>query len=300
MEKGKTDKISPLILLSTSTWTYEGWQDDVYKKHYPKSRFKRECLAEYATYEYEGERLFRTVGADHTFYGPPTAKLLDHYASQLPVGFKMCTKVWEEITVPVFPSGLRYAKKAGKNPYFLDAQYFQEQVLAPFNEAFREHTGPFIFEFLRTGIEAREFLPRLDKFLGQLPNRYEYAVEVRNTAVLASDYRTILADKGVSHVYNYLYAMPSLQEQHEKLGEQFSAPFVLFRLLTPRDTKYHDAVKAYEPYDKIQQPLPDMRDQTVKLVKQVIAEHRRAYVLVNNRTEGNAPQTTKALYSKLR
>jgi hypothetical protein len=41
----------------------------VYKKH-PKSRFKRDCLAEYATYEFQGERLFRTVGADHTFYGP--------------------------------------------------------------------------------------------------------------------------------------------------------------------------------------------------------------------------------------
>jgi hypothetical protein len=111
--------------------------------------------------------------------------------------------------------------------------------------------------------------------------------------VLGSDYRLILADHGVTHVYNYLYAIPSLQDQHEKLGEQFSAPFVVFRLLTQRDKKYHDAVKAYEPYDKLLQPLPDMREQTVKLVKHAIAEHRRAYVLVNNRTEGNAPQTTK-------
>jgi uncharacterized protein YecE (DUF72 family) len=102
----------------------------------------------------KGERLFRTVGADHTFYGPPTAKLLGHYASLLPAGFKMCTKVWEEITVPVYPSGLRYAKKAGPNPHFLDAKYFEEQVLSPFDEAFQAHTGPFIFEFQRTGIEV--------------------------------------------------------------------------------------------------------------------------------------------------
>ena len=157
--------LSPLIQLGTSTWTYEGWQGDVYKKRYPKSRFKRDCLAEYAAYEYEGERLFRTVGADHTFYGPPTAGLLAHYASLLPSGFKMCTKVWEETTVPVYPSGLRYAKKAGTNPHFLDTQYFQEQVLAPFDEAFQAHAGPMIFEFQRTGIDAKEFLPQLDKFL---------------------------------------------------------------------------------------------------------------------------------------
>jgi hypothetical protein len=54
--------LSPLVLLGTSTGTYEGWQGDVYKRRYPKSRFKRDCLAEYATYEYDGERLFRTVG----------------------------------------------------------------------------------------------------------------------------------------------------------------------------------------------------------------------------------------------
>jgi uncharacterized protein YecE (DUF72 family) len=212
----------------------------------------------------------------------------------------MCSKVWEETTVPAYPSGLRYAKKAGLNPHFLDAKYFAEQVLTPFDEVFQDHTGSFIFEFQRTGIEAKEFLPRLDKFLAELPKRYEYAVEVRNPAVLVSEYRAILADHGVTHVYNHLYAVPSLEDQHEKMSATFTAPFVLFRLLTPRDKKYHDAVKAYEPYDKLVHPLPDMRQQTVKLVKQAIQEHRRAYVLVNNRSEGNAPQTTKALYASLR
>ena len=55
----------------------------------------------------------------------------------------------------------------------------------------------------------------------------------------------------MSHVYNYLHAMPSPEEQHSKLDSVFTAPFVLLRLLTPRDKKYHDAVKAYEPYDKL-------------------------------------------------
>ena len=45
----------------------------------------------------------------------------------------------------------------------------------------------------------------------------------------------------------------------ESSNETFTAPFTVLRLLTPRDTKYHDAVKAYEPYDKIVKPLPEMR-----------------------------------------
>jgi uncharacterized protein YecE (DUF72 family) len=130
--------LSPLIRFGTSTWTYEGWQGQVYNKTYPKSRFKHDCLAKYATYEYQGEPLFRTVGIDHSFYGPPSAKLLANYASLMPPGFTACAKVWEDITVPVYPSGLRYAKKSGANPHFLDARYFEDQVLAPSGE-----TRPF-------------------------------------------------------------------------------------------------------------------------------------------------------------
>jgi uncharacterized protein YecE (DUF72 family) len=287
--------ISPLLRFGTSTWTYEGWKGDVYKREYRKGRFKQDCLAEYATYEYHGERLFRTLGFDFTFYGPPTVRQLQHYASIVPKDFQACAKVWEEITVPIYASGLRYRSKAGPNPHFLDPDYFLDQVLAPFDQAFQEHTGPFIFEFQRTGLEAASFLPKLDAFLSRLPKRYEYAVEVRNPAVLGPEYRDVLEAHGVSHVYHYLYAMPSLDQQHEKLNYQFTAPFVLFRLLTPRDKKYHDAVKAYEPYDKLVRPLPDMREQTVRLVKAAIGERRRAYVLTNNRSEGNAPATIRAL-----
>lgn len=238
--------LSPLIRFGTSTWTYEGWKGDVYQQSYPtKGRFKQDCLAEYARYQHEGEPLFRTVGFDFSFYGPPSTKQLEHYASLLPEGFDACAKVWEEITIPAFPPGLRYRNKTGPNPRFLDADYFLDQVLPPFAESFQAHTGPFIFEFQRAGLEPGTFLPKLDAFLGRLPSRYKYAVEVRNPAVIGTEYRRILEAHGVSHVYNHLYAMPTLVQQHEKLEQRFTASFVLLRLLTPRDKPYHEAVKAY-------------------------------------------------------
>ncbi|HTL60245.1 MAG TPA: DUF72 domain-containing protein [Nitrospira sp.] len=291
--------LSPFVRFGTSTWTYEGWKGAVYKQPYPKGRFKQDCLAEYARYEYEGEPLFRTVGFDFTFYAPPTAKQLAHYASLIPHGFEACAKVWEEITIPVFPPGLRYRGKVGPNPRFLDAAYFLEQVLPPFADAFSAHTGPFIFEFQRTGLERATFLPKLDAFLSRLPTQFKYAVEVRNPAVIGAEYLRILEAHGASHVYNHLYAMPTLDQQHDSLEQRFTAPFVLLRLLTPRDKKYHDAVKAYEPYDKLVRPLPDMRESAVKLVRQAVEEQRRAYVLVNNRSEGHAPATVKALHAML-
>jgi uncharacterized protein YecE (DUF72 family) len=291
--------LSPLIRFGSSTWTYEGWQGIVYTRPYPKGRFKQDCLAEYARYRYKDEILFRTVGFDFTFYGPPTARQLEHYAAQLPAGFVACSKVWEEVTVPIFPPGLRYRSKTGPNPHFLDVDYFVQQVLPPYQQAFRDHTGPFIFEFQRTGIESEEFLPKLDVFLGKLPKDYEYAVEVRNSRLLGPEYQALLRRHAVAHVYNHLTALPPLWRQHQLLGETFTGPFIMLRLLTPRDLAYGQAVKAYQPYNRIIRALPEMRNDTVRLVREAVSQRRPTYVLVNNRSEGSAPLTIQALADQL-
>ena len=62
---------------------------------------------------------------------------------------------------------------------------------------------------------------------------------------------------------------------------------------------YEAAKKRAEPYTKIVGALPEMRRETVNLVKQAIGETRRAYVLVNNRSEGNAPLTVQAIMDQL-
>lgn len=45
--------------------------------------------------------------------------------------------------------------------------------------------------------------------------------------------------------------------------------------------------------------LPEMRRDTVELVKKAVVEKRQAYILVNNRSEGNAPLTIQALRNAL-
>ena len=68
-----------LVRFGTSTWTYEGWQGQVYKRTYSKTGFARECLGEFCQYLYKGHPLFRTVGNDATFYRPPTGNQLTRY-----------------------------------------------------------------------------------------------------------------------------------------------------------------------------------------------------------------------------
>lgn len=64
---------------------------------------------------------------------------------------------------------------------------------------------------------------------------------------------------------------------------------------------YHQAAKKRaEPYTKIVEELPQMRSETVQLVRQAVGAGRRAYVLVNYRVEGNAPLTVQGLVGMLR
>lgn len=82
--------------------------------------------------------------------------------------------------------------------------------------------------------------------------------------------------------------------------ETFTAPFTVLRLLTPLKISYEAAKKRAEPYSKIVGELPEMRRDTITLVRQAVADNRRVCVLVNNRSEGNAPLTVEALVDQPR
>lgn len=240
------------------------------------------------------------MGNDSSFYRPPSANQLTRYLTQIPEDFEMCFKVWEEITIPTYAKHARYGIRAGQaNPNFLNAEAFTRLVLQPFRDArFSPHTGPFLFEFQRHGMPAEEFYTRLDAFFALLPRDFRYAVEIRNAGLLGPVYQEILSSHGVAHVYNHWSYMPSLAEQHQRMGT-FAAPFTVFRLLTPLKMTYEEAKKRAEPYNKIVGELPEMRRDTVRLVQQATGENRTTYVLVNNRAEGNAPLTIQALVEKL-
>ena len=172
-------------------------------------------------------------------------------------------------------------------------------MLAPYREAqFSPHTGPFLFEFQRHGMFSEEFCARLDGFFARLPKDFRYAVEIRNPGLLGPEYRRMLETHGVAHVYNHWVSMPALAEQHARLGG-FTAPFTLLRLLTPLNMSYEAARTRTAPYTRIVGELPQMRQETVELVRKAVTENRRAYVLVNNRSEGNAPLTVQSLAEML-
>jgi uncharacterized protein YecE (DUF72 family) len=285
--------LPPSIRLGTSTWTYDGWAGDVYQRDYRGAQPAKR-LEEYGRYP-----LFRTVGIDSAFYEPTGEQTLAAYAQALPPGFPCVSKVWDRITARRFNQDRRWGNLAGqRNPDFLNAQLFKDAVLLPHARAFRDHSGCFVFEFQAmrgkdlpdVGVWAEE----LNGFLEQLPDDFRYAVELRNPELLHDLHGVVLRRHGVAHVFNSWTEMPPIGEQLD-LSWTFPAGFTIARALLKPGRKYEDAVRQFEPYDRVREEQPELRRDLLRLMAEAVRRRIEALVIVNNRAEGNAPATIRAL-----
>lgn len=285
--------IPPEVHFGTSTWTYPGWKGLVYSRDYPSTGASAAMLAEYARFP-----LFRTVGIDSSFYGPPKPRTLQQWATALPAGFKCVSKVWDRITVHTFASAREQARAGERNPDFLNAELFESEVWAPYQAHFAEHAGPFVFEFQtiarRDRVEPERFAGMLDDFLGRLPRAGEFAVEVRNEEFLTPGYFAVLREHGVAHVLNSWTRMPAIGDQLDLPGV-ITARFLVARALLRPGRTYAEAVDRFAPYDRVREPNPPLRRDLVRLARTAAGLRIPVYLLVNNRAEGSAPLTITAV-----
>jgi uncharacterized protein YecE (DUF72 family) len=244
--------------------------------------------------EYAAFPLFRTVGIDSSFYAPPTEAVLASYTEHLPPGFPCVSKVWNQLTVHTFTKAQDKARAGQLNPDFLSPEVFLEAVYEPYRQYFADHAGPFVFEFQTIGrssdMTPERFAGRLDAFFGALPRDGRYAVEIRNDEFLTPMYFAVLREHGVAHVFNSWTRMPSIGEQLDLPGA-ISGQFLVARALLQPGRTYDEAVDAFAPYDRIQDPSPALRADLVRLIEIAVQTRIPAYLLVNNRAEGSSPLT---------
>ena len=287
--------IPPSVRFGTSSWAFPGWAGLVYSRSGPQGVLAREGLREYARHP-----LLRTVGIDRTYYAPIPLDDLRRYSDQLPDGFPCCAKAPAGVTSPV-ALGPRAGSRAGWNADFLNADRFVDELLGPFALAFRGHCGPFVIEIapLPRGLELapRDFAERLDRFLEQLPREFEYAVELRDPRLLTPEYGRVLSAHAVAHTFNYWSAMPMPGDQ-AALVPGDSAAFTVVRLLLRPGTWYEERRDAFRPFNRITEPDERLREEVAALVSRALP-HRRVYVLVNNKAEGSAPLTIRALAERV-
>ena len=289
------------VFIGTSSWKYEGWFGQLYtparyeyRGKVAKTRFERDCLSEYA-------EVFKTVCVDAAYYDFPRREYLHKLADAVTDDFQFGFKVTDAITIKKFPNQPRFGAKAGQtNRDFLNADLFETAFLKPCEEI-RSKVGVLMLEFSRfwpSDYEhGRDFLADLDTFLAKLPKGWPYAIEMRNKAWLVPDYFACLARHGVTHVFNSWDAMPPVSEQMALAGSRTNPQLLAARFLLKPGRKYEEAVKTFQPYDKVQEPNPDAREAGRALVAEGKAggPERQTFIYVNNRLEGNALQTIEAM-----
>jgi uncharacterized protein YecE (DUF72 family) len=282
------------IWIGTSSWKYDGWLGQVYTRDrylsrgkFSQKRFEAECLDEYA-------ETFPIVCGDFSFYQFPSPEYWQRMFASAPHSLRFALKVPEEVTCEAFPKHPRYGPRAGlKNPSYLDAGALRALFIEPL-ELYAARVSPLIFEFGARVGSPIEFIDRLDVFLDALPETFRYAIEVRNREYLVPRYFDSLRAHGIAHVFNAWTRMPALSEQMALPGA-FTAAFTVTRALLRQGRAYEDAVARFAPYDRVQDENPEARESLRALIRRMREERDAAYIFVNNRLEGNAPETIRAV-----
>jgi uncharacterized protein YecE (DUF72 family) len=282
------------IWIGTSSWKYEGWLDQIYTRdrylargRFSQKRFQAECLAEYA-------ETFPIVGGDFSFYQFPSPQYWQRLFASAPPALRFALKVPEEVTAEVFPQHARYGPRAGMtNLAYLNADALSGLFLEPL-EPYRDRIATLIFEFGSRSAPPGEFTGRLAPFLAALPPGFRYAVEVRNRAYLGAPYFDLLRQNRVAHVFNAWTRMPALGRQMA-LPDAFTADFTVARALLREGRPYEQAVEKFAPYRRVTDENSEGREALRALIQRLRGERRAAYIFVNNRFEGNAPQTIEAI-----
>lgn len=282
------------IYIGTSSWKYDGWLDQIYTREryvsrgkFSQKQFEAECIKEFA-------ETFPVVCGDFSFYQFPSPEFWKKLFTGAPPALRFALKVPEEVTVEVFPKHPRYGPRAGrKNESFENADALRALFLEPL-EPYRARIACLIFEYGARGTAPKEFVAKLARFFDQLPETFRYAVEVRNREYLMDPYFDALRAHRTAHVFNGWTKMPSLGEQIA-MRHAFTTDFTVVRALLRAGRAYETAVAAFAPYDKIQDENPEGRQALRELIQRMREEKRASYIFVNNRFEGNAPETIRAI-----
>lgn len=291
-------RLPAFVRFGTSSWTFPGWP--LWAGSPTADALAKEGLRAYAAHP-----LLRTVGIDRSYYGPLRDEDLEGYAGQLAgaPAFRAVSKVWEELTTAVFPRHPRYGARAGTpNPHFLDPERFLSEVVAPYRRSFGAHAGPFVFELTpmpRGAMDAATLAARVDALLARVRCEDEdlrLAFELRNEELFGARWLDALRAHAAAHVFTYWTAMPSIRAQLAPRGVAAGAPFVVARLMLPRYARYAEKKAEYAPFDRLVSVQPEMRDDVLALLRaSADAGASDAYVIVNNKAEGSAFLTIRAL-----
>lgn len=263
----------PGLYLGTSSWSFPGWRDLVYKTDYTATQ-----LANSGLRAYSGVPLFRTVSLDRTYYKSMTYEQFRELSQQVPREFRFIVKAPRELLQPTEKG--------------LDLSQFSKEFLTPAARGLEEKLGVVLLQF-PPGTNADHdgrFLSRFRPFLRGLPRGLSFSLELRDQDLLGPELVDCIEGTGVSICGSIHSALPNPDQQLLKVPPLPGTPLV-FRWNIRPSLDYEQARNRYQPFDRLQSEDPNRRTLLVKLVERALKAGRMVYLTANNKAEGCAPLT---------
>jgi len=266
------------VRFGTSSFSWEDWVGPFY----PPRTKPGDFLRYYATQ-------FDTVEVDATYYAIPAARTVDGWAAKTPAHFRLAAK---------FPRSIVHGGEAAQpDPARLlqpDATYADRDEFLAVMSRLGERLGPLVLQFpffAKTVFpEPGPFFERLDRFLGELPQHIDYAVEIRNPAWLGDDLGAICHKHGAALVLVDQEWMPH-GDRIERLMEPVTADFVYVRLLG--DRKEIEAITG--TWEREVMDRQRSLERWAELLARFAQQELLTWVFVNNHYAGHAPATVRRL-----
>jgi uncharacterized protein YecE (DUF72 family) len=256
--------------LGTSSWSFDDWRGTVY----PIDAKSPDYLTHYA-------KKFTAVEIDMTFYRIPTPAMVNGWNQKTPAHFRFAAKIPQVIT---------------HEKVVRDCQAELQQFLEVMS-LLGDKLGPLLFQFpyfsKRHFSNAQAFLDRLEPFLDQLPEGFQFAIEVRNRWWVTRRMLDLLRARGVALALTDHPWMPSIQElmrQHDVVA----ADFAYIRWLGDRQAMEATTQK----WDRLVVDRTQDTCMWVAVVQQLLGRNLAVYGFYNNHYAGHSPGSI-ALFSEI-
>ncbi len=277
------------LRMGTSSWTFPGWKGLVWDRE-PGLK----ALGSHGLQAYSRHPLLRCVGLDRTYYAPMAERIFRGYADQVPDTFRFVVKADRRL---LFTDG------PGSEPdLLLNPVWAANEVVGPASRGLGGRLGAILFQFSPTPAEAfggpRAFSERVYRFLDALPVGPRYIVEVRTPELLTRDLMAALHHAGAGLGYVVHPAMPPLRDQLDQIPPQRGAASLIRWMLQPGH-RYAEAKESWAPFAQLQAPDPTRRSQVADAISTILEIGASPMVVVNNKAEGSAPASIRALAEEL-
>jgi uncharacterized protein YecE (DUF72 family) len=278
-----------LLHIGTCSWKYDSWRGLVYSDQ-PDIDYLREYAQKYDTVEID--QWFWSLHGVHSVT-LPRQDAVDAYLRSVPENFSFSIKVPNSITL----THLYRKNKTDPmvvNPYFLSVELFHRFLQSI--ESLRPHLGPlmFQFEYLNKQKMASQtvFHEKFQQFLSKIPGGYLYAIEIRNSNYINSDYFSFLKDNHIIHVFLQGYYMSPAATIYENYSS-FITDTAVIRLLGP-DRKGIEE-RSGEEWNRVVDPKDGELPDILHMIEDCISRNVTVWLNVNNHYEGSAPITIEKI-----